>query len=101
MVERDKLGRRTSAEALVDMTMAQRGPLPDGGRGPGRRWNGVVEETDCLWVNWCSAAARAAGVPMEDFHIAWYGIDLRHSEVNHGIGPRFYWLCPICARRCE
>lgn len=38
----------------------QRGPGPGGGRGPGRAWRGIVEETPALWCSWVVAAGRAS-----------------------------------------
>lgn len=78
----------------------QRGPMPGHGRGPGRPWRGIVEETPALWVTWVVAAGRASGrgVPLR---IKIGDVWIPMPGVRVGFGVRYYFRCPRCRRKCE
>jgi hypothetical protein len=84
---------------LLDRAMRQRGPVS--GRGPGQPWGGIVEKTTCLWIGWVVDACRAAEVAPDSMKVTFYGAELRMTSVELTFGPRWYWLCPRCGRRCE
>lgn len=77
-----------------------RGPMPGWGRGPGRRWQGIVEDTPSIWVTWLKDHCRRMGRPMpcalviNERHVPIVGVRLT-------FGVRHYFKCPDCARRCE
>lgn len=77
-----------------------RGPRPGDGRGPGRPWGGIVEETPALWVNWFVAQAKRLGWRLP-LGVTVGGQPLGMTSIPLTYGPRWYWLCPECGRRCE
>lgn len=78
----------------------QRGPMPGHGRGPGRAWRGIVEETPVIWCSWVVAAGRASGrgVPLR---IKINDVWIPMPGVRVGFGVRYYFRCPRCRRKCE
>ena len=92
----------TDVDELFQRAFLQRrGPMPGYGRGPGKPWAGIVERTPCLWVVWVVAAAKDTQVNPTDLRITFYGQALTMASVALTYGTRYYWLCPICGRRCE
>ena len=77
-----------------------RGPRPGDGRGPGRPWGGIVEETPALWVTWFVAMAKRLGWQLP-LGVTVGGRPLGMTSIPLTYGPRWYWLCPECGRRCE
>jgi hypothetical protein len=75
----------------------QCGPI----RSFGRSWGGIIERTEALWIVWITAAARQIGVSPESLELRFHGVDLIIARVALTFGPRYYWLCPLCQRRCE
>ena len=84
---------------LVHQATGQRGPVF--GRGPGRKWGGIVERTPCLWITGIKDACKAAGISPDAIRVAFYGTELEMTYVELTFGRRWYWLCPRCGRRCE
>lgn len=87
--------------ALLDRMHSQPGPMQGSGRGPGRRWGGIIERTPGLWVVWIADAAKRAGVDPTTIRIEWGGSELRLCWVDLTFGRRYYFRCPLCARRVE
>lgn len=78
----------------------QPGPIPGFGRGSGRPWNGIVEETPAIWVGWLVALARLAGKPIPlAVMVGETRIDITAARLT--FGNRHYFRCPRCYRRCE
>lgn len=78
----------------------QPGPYTGRGRGPGRPWAGLVEETPALWVGWFVALARLAGKPLPAaILVGETRIDITAARLT--FGNRHYFRCPRCHRRCE
>lgn len=95
-------GLLLDTEALVQRAFhGQRGPSPGWGRGPGKRWNGTVEDTPALWVTWLVDLCRRADVDPTSLRMSWADVPLYLSWVDLTFGRRYYWLCPRCGRRCE
>lgn len=90
-----------NAETLVTRAFSQPGPMTGNGRGPGRPWGGIVEETPGIWITWIASAAKAAGIEPMTLQISFGGIVLQMTRVKLTFGWRYYWSCPLCARRCE
>jgi len=86
------LGRRLSSH---------RGPMHGEGRGNGRAWAGLVEKTPALWVSWLSTVCKDLQVDPRRLRLSFYGVPLALVSVPLTFGDRWYWLCPICHRRCE
>lgn len=78
----------------------QRGPGRGEGRSSGTPWRGIVEETPAIWVSWVVGAARRAGYKTPD-HIEVFDQRARLVSVPLTYGPRWYFECPHCGRRCE
>ena len=78
----------------------QRGPGPGEGRSTGPPWRGIVEETPAIWVSWVVGAARRAGYKTPA-HLEVNGQRAHLVSVPLTYGPRWYFLCPHCGRRCE
>jgi len=78
----------------------QRGPGPGEGRSSGTPWRGIVEETPAIWVSWVVGAARRAGYKTPD-HLEVNGQRAHLVSVPLTYGPRWYFECPHCGRRCE
>lgn len=96
----DALASVPADELLARLTGGQRGPYRGDGRGPGRPWAGLVEETPALWVTWFVAAAKRAGQPVPAaILIDGRRVDLVSARLTYGL--RWYWQCPRCGRRCE
>ena len=89
------------ATNLVDRAFKQRGPMSGCGRGPGRPWGGIVERTPSLWITWIVEGCRRAGKDPLAFRVEVDGVHLRMTTVQLTFGLRYYWLCPLCGRRCE
>ncbi len=89
------------ADSIVHKTLTRRGPYPGDGRGPGRRWGGIVEKTPVVWITWLVSACKKAGVNPLTMRAEFCGITLRMTVVKLTFGYRYYWLCPLCGRRCE
>lgn len=88
------------ADALEARLDRVRGPMPGQGRGSGRPWRGIVEETPCLWVTWLTEAGRRLGRPMPTrIEVAGVSVSLVWAELT--FGRRYYFACPVCGRRCE
>lgn len=85
---------------LESGNFSQRGPYQGGGRGPGRPWSGLVEETPALWVGWLVALARLAGKPVP-VAILVGDVRVNITAVRLTFGNRHYFKCPRCRRRCE
>ena len=81
--------------------MRRHGPRPGNGRGPGRPWRGIVEQTPALWVTWITGACKRAGVDPASIRITFCRCDLEMTPVELTFGTRYYWLCPRCGNRCE
>lgn len=73
------------------------GPLPP----KNAPWGGVIERCEAVWVGWITAPARQAGLDPESLNITFHGVPLHLVRIDLKFGPRFYWQCPICQRRCE
>lgn len=86
--------------AGVGRLFSQRGPGPGEGRGAGQPWAGIVEETPALWVIWFVVQAKRLGWQLP-LNVTAGGRPLRMTPVAMTFGPRWYWLCPDCGRRCE
>ncbi len=84
----------------IERGFHQPGPLPGHGRGPGRPWRGIIEETPCLWVTWVVNLARmtANAVPVA-LLVADVRIPITATRLT--FGARYYFRCPRCHRRCE
>ena len=78
-----------------------RGPMPGEGRGPGRRWWGVVEDTPVVWIGWLVTLAKGRGVPIEELGVKIGDQQIAITSVELRFGRRYYFRCPICRRRCE
>lgn len=89
------------AESLITCALSQRGPMTGEGRGSGKRWGGIVEQTPVIWVGWFVSAAKAAGIEPIAPQCSFGGIALQMTRVKLTFGWRYYWLCPQCRRRCE
>lgn len=78
----------------------QRGPMPGGGRGPGRQWRGLCEETPVIWIGWVVAAGRASGrgVPLR-IKINGFWVPIPGVHLTYGI--RYFFRCPACHRKTE
>lgn len=87
--------------AFSKMNAPHYGPSEGCGRGPGRPWGGIVEQSPALWVVWIVRACKGAGVKPVGMRVAFYGVPLEWATVSLTFGPRHYWLCPLCGRRCE
>ena len=79
---------------------SQRGPGPGEGRSSGRPWRGIVEETPAIWVTWIVGASRRAGLSVPSA-VTVAGIRAEVVSVALTYGPRYYFRCPYCGRRCE
>lgn len=79
---------------------SQPGPMAGHGRGPGRPWRGLCEETPQLWVGWVVNLARmtANAVPVA---LLVAGVRIPIPGVRLTFGVRYYFRCPRCHRRCE
>ena len=88
-------------EAMINGWMRHPGPWRGRGRGPGRPWNGIVEDTPCLWITWVKRIARIRGAKVEEVKIEIGGKQLEITSVPLTFGPRHYFRCPMCYRRCE
>jgi len=75
--------------------------MPGDGANPHRPFAGLVEETPCVWVTWLAQVARLAEVPLTDLGLSWGGVRLSIELVPLTYGPRAYFRCPRCGRRCE
>lgn len=84
---------------MMAKLMSRRGPMY--GRGPGKRWGGIVEKTPCVWITWIVAAAKTAGLDPMTLQFTFWGVKMEMTRVKLTFGWRHYWLCPRCARRCE
>lgn len=92
----------SSGDALFARLSKRRGPMPGigMGRGPGRPWAGIVEESKALWVTWLTDYWRRMGRPtpkgimVDGQHVPIVGVKLT-------FGMRYFFQCPECARRCE
>ena len=78
-----------------------RGPMPGEGRGPGRPWGGIVEDTPVIWITWLVALAKKGGRPVEGLRVEVAGTVLTVTHVELTFGRRYYFRCPECWRRCE
>ena len=80
-----------------------RGPLPGigAGRGPGRPWAGIVEETRAVWVTWLTDYARQTGKPIPRGLSFSQGSYVPIVGVQLTFGVRYFFQCPECGRRCE
>lgn len=78
----------------------QPGPIRGTGRGNGQPWNGIVEDTPCLWVTWFVAMAHATGQPIPAA-VAVGNVEVHIVGVELTFGARFYFRCPYCWRKCE
>src|SRR3989304_7662982 len=96
------LERVTGMNGLVEeferRLKRHRGPVY--GRGPGRPWRGIVEDRPALWVTWVVAVSRrlGKGAPVS---VTIDGVDVPIVKVPLTFGPRHYFVCPWCHRRCE
>jgi hypothetical protein len=94
--------RQVSPEALMArMPWDHPGPKGGQGRGPGRPWGGIVEDTPALWVGWIVALARGHGAAPPGLQLQANGRRLCFECVRLTYGLRWYFLCPECGRRCE
>lgn len=85
---------------VIEKIGHQRGPGPGEGRSSGTPWRGIVEETPAIWVSWVVGAARRAGYKTPD-HLEVNGQRAHLVSVPLTYGPRWYFECPHCGRRCE
>ena len=81
----------------------RRGPMPGigAGRGPGRPWAGIVEETRAVWVTWLTDYARQTGKPIPQGLTFSQGSYVPIVGVRLTFGTRYFFKCPECGRRCE
>jgi len=85
---------------VIEKIGHQRGPGPGEGRSSGRPWRGIVEETPAIWVTWIVGAARRSGLPVPSgLEVAGKRLPLVSVPLTYG--PRYYFKCPLCGRRCE
>lgn len=77
-----------------------RGPISGMGRSHGRPFTALVEDVPQLWVTWVTGLARLAGKPVPTAVVIG-GVHVAITSVRLTFGPRFYFLCPRCHRRCE
>jgi hypothetical protein len=85
----------------LPMPWEHRGPKNGEGKGPGRPWQGIVEETTCLWVTWFISLAHSQGKTPPELGLQVNGHTLAYASVPLTYGRRWYFLCPHCGRRCE
>ncbi len=85
---------------VIEKIGHQRGPGPGEGRSSGTPWRGIVEETPAIWVSWVVGAARRAGYKTPA-HLEVRRQRAHLVSVPLTYGPRWYFLCPHCGRRCE
>ena len=78
----------------------QPGPGLGQGRGLGRPYRGIVEETPALWVQWIAAAYRRMGKDVPD-EIFVDGMPVRLVYTQLTFGKRYYFICPLCGHRRE
>jgi hypothetical protein len=78
-----------------------RGPWPGMGRGPGRPWAGIVEDTQVVWITWLVTLAKRMGKPVEGLRMEIDGTRIPTTSVELTFGRRYYFRCPECNRRCE
>ena len=85
---------------VIEKIGHQRGPGPGEGRSSGTPWRGIVEETPAIWVTWIVGAARRSGLPVPSgLEVAGKRLPLVSVPLTYG--PRYYFKCPLCGRRCE
>lgn len=90
----------TGLAKLRSGNFRQPGPYRGRGRGAGRPWSGLVEETPAIWVGWLVAFARLAGKPLpRAILIGDARVDITTARLTYG--QRHYFRCPRCGRRCE
>lgn len=87
-------------ERILDKLGTQPGPMLGAGRGPGRPWQGIVEETPQLWAQWFAHAAKRARRPLPGYLLV-DGVTVRFTTVPLTFGDRTYFRCPQCGRRVE
>lgn len=78
-----------------------RGPAPGMGKGPGKPWAGIVEDTPAFWVTWLIDAARLVDVEPQQLQLSVAGRPVELTSVELTFGQRWYFRCPDCGRRCE
>ena len=77
------------------------GPAPGQGNSHGQKWGGIVEKTPAIWITWIIEAAKAVDTNPLNLLISFFGQPLDMATVELTYGPRYYFLCPLCHRRCE
>lgn len=93
-------GMNLDADAIWAQIHSARGPGPGEGRGPGRPWRGIVEDTTCIWVQWIVNACKRLGRPVPD-SLGADGAPVLIVPVHLTYGTRYYFMCPRCARKVE
>lgn len=91
----------SNLDGLLSNFGHQRGPWTGWGRGHGKRFGGIVEDTPALWVGWVVDLSKRAGRDPLSLRLSWGGYALRLAYVDLTFGRRYYWRCPECDRRCE
>lgn len=100
MIKRDVVEEDLDVLGFLSRAASQPGPLAGGGRGRGRSYGGVVEDTTALWVGWVVAAARVAGVSVPRvLSVNDRPLGLVSAPLTWG--RRWFFLCPNCGRRVE
>jgi len=88
-------------DAVFSKLGHQRGPSSGDGRGPGRPWGGIAEEEPQLWITWIVDICRWAKLEPNALRWSFGGVPLAMDFAELTFGKRWFWLCPICQRRCE
>lgn len=71
------------------------------GRGLGRRWWGVVEDTPVVWIGWLVTLAKGRGVPIEELRVEIAGQEVSITSAELRFGRRYYSRCPQCRKNRE
>lgn len=78
----------------------RRGPLPGQGRGPGKPWQGLVEETPQVWAAWIAEywrfKTRRPLPEVPPIRLTYAGQEVRLVGVERPFGHEWQFLCPGC-----
>jgi hypothetical protein len=88
-------------DALLYKFEHHRGPMSGQGRGNGRPFKGIIGEVPCVWIGWVVGTARRMGISPDALRLEWSGEPLTMASVQLTYGVRWFWVCPMCGRRCE
>lgn len=95
-------GTPGGVERAMARLTSRRGPWQGQGQaGHGTPFRGIVEQTPAVWVTWFTAYFKRLGVDPGHVGITWGGVPLHLATTELTWGTRYWWLCPMCGRRCE